>query len=191
MKKLITFIVVVAILAVGYLLIRPSIPEWTVNFALGQIQDGHYETIIQHADLGPTEADLLRHVVRTAEYEVKGSRILGNQAFVTVDLTFMDLQQLVIENHQQLLNNVLGNLGGILGGLLGGNLAETAMEQLNLLLEEENLVVPLKTREVEVVLDQQFLWFVPNMEQTQDRLEAVFREELTINFTELLLLNQN
>jgi len=186
MRKIMNFILVAAILAVAYLFAKPHIPRWTVMAVLNHLENDQFEEIFLQTDLSPNEEALLRQALMTADFEVGTSQIIGNQAHVTVEATLLDISQLVLENRQQLLANALGNIGSILSGLFAGDAADIAIGELLVLLEDESISVPFKTREVVVVLDRQILWFVPNFEATQDNFQDMLAQEIHLDFMELL-----
>jgi len=186
MKKIIGFVLALVVLGAAYAVIRPQLPEWTVSVMMSHLQNGHYEELLADSDLTEVEKNLIRHAVDNSSFEITGSVIEGRQATVFVELTFVDLRELVIGNRQQLMSNAFGNLGSILSGVLGGAITDTAFEQLLLLFEDEGIELPLKTRQVKVALDQQALWFAPDMETTRSHFFQLFQEELQLNLLDLL-----
>jgi len=186
MRKFLNVLLPIGILVVAYLLIQPMIPRFTVGFVLGRLEESQYEEIFSQVELSVNEEALLRSVLESASYEIVGSRIEGDRAYVSLELTVLDMQELVLENHQQLLTNALGNLGNLLSGILGGDFADTAKGELVVLLQDDSIARPFQTRELEVVLDRQFLWFVPNLEATLPQFEALMQEEINFNIADLL-----
>lgn len=186
MRKLVNLGLVVAILVVGYLVVRPQIPRWTVGFVMNQLEENQHEAILEQVETTPNKEALLRYILEGLTYEVGDSRKVGSTAYVVLQLNFLDIQELVLENRQQLLTNAIGNLGGLLTDLLSGDVADSAMGEVVTLLEDDTISRPFRSREVEVVLDRQFLWYVPNLEATLPQFEAVLREEIDFNVMDLL-----
>lgn len=188
MRKIINAGLAVGIFFTLYNVVQFNLPEWTANLILSRLEQTGFEEVFQHEglDLPPNQELLLQKALATVTHEIIGSRIEGERAYVAVDLTFMDLQQLVEENIGQLLNNAMGNLSTLLSGLIGGEVIDTALGELLTLLEDPSLHIPLKTRQVEVVLKRQFLWWVPEMEENISRFEALIAQELQVDFLQLL-----
>lgn len=181
-KILIGIFTLLIILAISYAIARPRIPEWTVQVIMNNLEEDNYAAVLESEDLNLTEEQefLLQKALETFSYEITDSRIERNMAFVYADITFVDIEQLIIVNRQQLLQNVLGNLGSSIGNLLTGGAEQLVMEELVKLLEDEALEIPLLTKEVEVPLERSgFLW-TPLI--TEEWLMSVLEfEELDFN----------
>jgi len=158
-KILIGIFTLLIILAIGYAIARPRIPEWTVQVIMNQLEEDNYAAVLESEDLNLTEEQefLLQKALETFSYEITGSRIERKMAYVYADITFVDMAQLINDNRQQLLRNVLGNLGNI----LSGGMEQLIMEELIELLDDETLQIPLLTQSVEIPLEKSGLLWSP------------------------------
>ena len=172
-KKMLITCLVASLLGVGYLsVVRPRLPEWTLQFMVNQLERDDYAMIFESGLLEelegfeafgtPEEKEfLLRHLLDTLSYEILGSRIEGRTAFVQVDLTVIDLRELILENRQMIVRNAFSNLGGIFGNFMSGGMEQVIMQELIALLQDETVIIPLQTRKVEVLMERSGIMWEP------------------------------
>ena len=167
-KIIITILVIISILGIGYIIARPKIPEWTVQFMVSQIQKDDYAIIFESEEFNRSEEEefLLRKFLDTMSYEIIGSRIDGNLAFVAVELTLIDIEQFIIDNRQTIMRNAMGNIGGILGSMVVGvGMEEIIIHELATIFQEENVRIPLTMKEVEIPLQRAGLLWEPMIDE--------------------------
>ena len=174
-------------LSLGALLARPYMPEWTFKFVMNQIEKDNYAIVFEspEIELDEMQEELLKKVLETLSYEVQGSRIEGDLAYVTVDFTFMDLGQLILNNYQRLIEIVLGDFTDIFDHLMSGSLEQVMIQGLLTLLEDDGIEIPLMVKEVDVLLERSGLFWTPVI--TEEWLEAVFElDQLELNLENFL-----
>ena len=155
-KILIVILISVALLGIGYAVIRPRIPEWTVAHMMGQLDELDFDAF--ELGLNEVQEALLRQILERSlenfSYEITGSRIEGRVAYVTLNLTVIDLRQLIINNYQLLLENIQTDLGAILGTIMSGGIERVVMQELLNLLEDESIETTLTIQKAEIVLER-------------------------------------
>ena len=164
-KILIVVLIISILLGTGYAITRRRLPEWTVTHMMAQLEDMDFDAL--ELDFSENQEELLRDLLEKVladfSYEITDSRIEGRMAYVTVNLTMIDLPRLVIDNYQILLGNLWTNidLSSIFGILMGDGIEQVVMQELLNLLDDESIEVTLGIREVEIPLERSGLRWNP------------------------------
>lgn len=184
MKKLIKALVFLGVLALGlYVFAVPRIPEWTVSIVLGHMKNQGAQQLLQEegAVMGENETILVQKFLDHLSYEVLGSSIEGDRAYVDVDFTLPDLNRLIEDNWQALSANLLQDIGGVLGALFGGSIQEAAMGHFVLLLEDPAIEIPLMPYLVTVPLERRhYIFWEPVI--TDEWIETTFGPLFNLDF---------
>ena len=164
-KILIIALIVCILLGTGYAIIRLRIPEWTVTHMMAQLEDMDFDALELDFSGNQEELliDLLEKVIEDFSYEIIDSRIEGRMAYVTVNLTMIDMPRLIMDNYQILLENIWRDidLSLIFGILMGDGIEQVVMQELLNLLDDESIEATLSTREVEIPLERSGLGWNP------------------------------
>lgn len=176
MKKWIGIIVVslLVVVSVGYIQLRPRLPELTVKLLLEKLEESNYDPILDSDEIELTDEqrELVEQMLESFTYEIKGSRIEGKMAYVELDISFIDLEQLIYEQRETLLKNTLENFWSTLEHVLNGRTKDYLMQMLLSLLSDESIIKPMKQKTIEVPLQKESFFWVPQI--TQEWIESVF-----------------
>lgn len=163
------FLIVVVLLgALGagyYFVVRPRLPEWTVEQMMDQLEELDLDTLGFGDELTEVQEELfgiiLEMVIENLSYEITGSRIEGQMAYVTMNLETIDTPRLITDNVDIIFSNVLSNLGGLLLTVLGGGVEDVMMQEFINLLADDALVVSMTIQVVEVPLERSGFFWMP------------------------------
>ncbi|MEO3111301.1 hypothetical protein [Turicibacter sanguinis] len=177
MKKWIWIIIAVLVVVggVGYIKFQQVFPELTVKVMFDKVQEDDYALILNSDELTLTdqERDLLQSVLSTISYEIKGSRIEGQEAYVTVDLTFVDVLQLIINERLTILKQVLTNFFGTIDDIFNGRGQDMLVNTILSLMENEQIEKPMMSKAIDLPLKKQKGLWVPDL--TEEWLNETFK----------------
>ena len=177
MKKWIWIIIAVLVVVggVGYIKFQQVFPELTVKVMFDKVQEDDYALILNSDELTLTdqERDLLQSVLSTNSYEIKGSRIEGQEAYVTVDLTFVDVLQLIINERLTILKQVLTNFFGTIDDIFNGRGQDMLVNTILSLMENEQIEKPMMSKTIDLPLKKQKGLWVPDL--TEEWLNETFK----------------
>ena len=177
MKKWIWIIIAVLVVVggVGYIKFQQVFPELTVKVMFDKVQEDDYALILNWDELTLTdqERDLLQSVLSTISYEIKGSRIEGQEAYVTVDLTFVDVLQLIINERLTILKQVLTNFFGTIDDIFNGRGQDMLVNTILSLMENEQIEKPMMSKTIDLPLKKQKGLWVPDL--TEEWLNETFK----------------
>lgn len=176
MKKWI-WIVVALLLVVGglgYDRFQQIFPELTVRVILDKLEETDYALLLDSDEVELTEQqrELLEIMLNSFAYEIKGSRIEGKRAYVKMDATFIDIKQLILEQRPTIIKNSIENIWNTLDDLLNGRTKELLMKTLLTLLNDETISKPMTTKEIEVPLQKEKFFWVPQI--TEEWIKSIF-----------------
>jgi hypothetical protein len=178
-KILIATLILAILLSIGYAIIRPQIPQFIVAQGIDELKAMDFDTLELNAlgvNLNENQQELMRGILRELmeefSYEIVDSRIEGRVAYVTMNVTVINLSALITDNYQLLFENVWTDLGSIFEVIIGGDIEQIVMQELLSLLESEDTEITLRTHEVEVLLERSGLLWKPIM--TDDWLLSIF-----------------
>jgi len=199
MKRLfLTLLLIIAILlaAVGggyYFIIRPRLPEWTVEQMMEQIDELDLDALGLGDGLTESQEELfgiiLEKVLDNLTYEIIDSRIEGQMAYVTVSLETIDTPRLVTDNIDIILSNAISNLGNLIMTILGDGTAEMIVQEFINLLADDALVVSMRVQEVEIPLERSGFFWIPILTD-EFLLSIVGLDESLISLLDLLINHQ-
>lgn len=176
MKRWIGIIAVslLVMVSVGYVQLRPRLPELTVKFLLEKLEESNYAPILDsdEVELTGEQRELVERMLESFTYEIKGSRIEKRMAYVELDISFIDLEQLIYDQRETLFKNALENFWSTLDHVLNGRTKDYLMQMLISLLSDESLIKPMKQKVIEVPLQKENVFWVPQI--TQEWIESVF-----------------
>lgn len=176
MKKWILIILSIIILigGIGYVKFQRVYPELTVKVILDKVQEDNYALILNSEKLELTieQRDLVEGILSTVSYEIMGSKIEGKNAYVTIDLTFVDLEQLIVNERLTILKQVIANLFGTVEDILNGRVEERVIQTILSLLNDESIEKPMMSKRVELPLMKQKGLWIPNI--TEEWLDETF-----------------
>ena len=109
-------------------------------------------------------------------YDVKGTRLLGDEAFVTVEVTLVDLMQLIDNEKEAIFKNTLSDWKQTLNDLFNQRIEGVVIRQLALVLEQTS-EKPMTTVTIEVPFVREYLWWKPVM--TKEWIESIVHDYLT------------
>ena len=177
MKKWIWIIIAVLVVVggVGYIKFQQVFPELTVKVMFDKVQEDDYALILNSDELTLTdqERDLLQSVLSTISYEIKGSRIEGQEEYVTVDLTFVDVLQLIINERLTILKQVLTNFFGTIDDIFNGRGQDMLVNTILSLMENEQIEKPMMSKTIDLPLKKQKGLWVPDL--TEEWLNETFK----------------
>lgn len=177
MKKWIWIIIAVLVVVggVGYIKFQQVFPELTVKVMFDKVQEDDYALILNSDELTLTdqERDLLQSVLSTISYEIKGSRIEGQEVYVTVDLTFVDVLQLIINERLTILKQVLTNFFGTIDDIFNGRGQDMLVNTILSLMENEQIEKPMMSKTIDLPLKKQKGLWVPDL--TEEWLNETFK----------------
>lgn len=177
MKKWIWIIIAVLVVVggVGYIKFQQVFPELTVKVMFDKVQEDDYALILNSDELTLTdqERDLLQSVLSTISYEIKGSRIEGQEAYVAVDLTFVDVLQLIINERLTILKQVLTNFFGTIDDIFNGRGQDMLVNTILSLMENEQIEKPMMSKTIDLPLKKQKGLWVPDL--TEEWLNETFK----------------
>ncbi|MCL1990839.1 MAG: hypothetical protein FWG67_08125 [Defluviitaleaceae bacterium] len=165
-KMLIVSLVVVmlfSLLGIGYAIVRPRLPEWTVGQMMAQLETLELDELA--LELTDGQEALFRALwdiyFDELSYEITGSTIQGSMAYVNMELTVVDLPRLVTHNHKILLANMWSNLGSLFATALNDGFEEVLIQGLLTLLEDDDIEMITTTQAIEIPLEREGLLWVP------------------------------
>lgn len=177
MKKWIWVMIaaLVVIGGIGYVKFQQVFPELTVKVMFDKVQEDDYALILNSEELSLTveERELLESVLSTISYEIKGSRIEGQVAYVTVDLTFVDVLQLIINERMTILKQVLTNFFGTIEDILNGRGQEVIVNTILSLMKDEGIEKPMMSSTIELPLKKEKGFWIPDV--TEEWLNETFK----------------
>ncbi|MCL2560572.1 MAG: hypothetical protein FWE07_08805 [Turicibacter sp.] len=165
-KILIAVVALLLLLGLGYAVIRPHIPEWVVGQMMAQITELEVAELEFDVEMSDSQHELVvilgDFLLDTLTYDITGSRIEGRAAYVTMNLTFVNIPRLLIDNAQLAIDSVSTDFGFFLNVLFGDiNLEELLVDVIGDVLVNDNLRVTMVTQEVEVELERAGLLWQP------------------------------
>jgi len=163
------FLIVAIILSTAsagyYFIVRPRLPEWTVAQMMDQLDQVGLEDLGFGDELSDVEEELfsrmLELVIENLDYEITGSRIEGEMAYVMVILETVDTPRLITDNVDIIISNALSNLDSLFLNVLGGNAEEAIMQEFVNLLADDALTIVMTTQEVEIPLERSGFFWTP------------------------------
>jgi len=162
---LIVAVLLSAVSAGYYFIVRPRLPEWTVVQMMDQLDQVGLEDLGFRDELSDVEEELFSHllelVIENLDYEMIDSRIEGQLAYVTVNLETVDTPRLITDNVDIIMSNALSNLDSLFLSVLGGNMEEAIMQEFINLLADDALTIVMTTQEVEIPLERSGFFWVP------------------------------
>lgn len=170
-------IVVALLLAVGgfgYYRFQQIFPELTVRVILDKLEETDYALLLDSDEVELTEQqrEILEIMLDSFDYEIKGSRIEDKMAYVKMDVTFIDIEQLILEQRSNIIKNSIENIWSTLDDLLNGRTKELLLNTLLTLLNDETISKPMTTKEIEVPLQKENFFWVPQI--TEEWIKSVF-----------------
>lgn len=176
MKKWIAVIIFLLVLigGVSYVKFQEVFPELTVKVMLDKVQEDNYARVLDSDKLTLSEEqrELLETVLSTISYDIKGSRIEGKEAFVTIDLTFVDVLQLVVNERMTILKQVLTDFVTTLDDLLNNRKETLMMRTLLMVLQDESIQKPMMNKTIDLPLKKERGFWLPNI--TEEWLHETF-----------------
>ena len=111
MKKWIWILSGLVLLIIGGVYVNRHLPEWMIKGGLAYVQKTDYALILESdkVSLNADQKAVAKDVLQTMTYDVKGTRLLGDEAFVTVEVTLVDLMQLIDNEKEAIFKNTLSD----------------------------------------------------------------------------------
>lgn len=171
------WIVVSLLLVIGgfsYYRFQQLFPELTVRVILDKLEETDYALLLDSDEVELTEQqrEILEIMLNSFTYEIKGSRIEGKMAYVKMDVTFIDIKQLILEQRSTIIKNSIENIWSTLDDLLNGRTKELLLKTVLTLLNDETISKPMTTKEIEVPLQKEKFFWVPQI--TEEWIKSVF-----------------
>ncbi len=178
MKKWMIVLVAFIILVIGGIFVNRHLPEWMVKGGLAYAKKDDYAIVLESDKmlLDNDQKAVAKQILQTASYEVRGTRIEGDEAFVTVDVTLVDLMQLINDERKTIFKNTLSDWKQTLDDLFNNRIEGIVIRQLAMVLEETS-IKPMTTVMVEVPFERAYLWWKPVM--TEDWIKATVQAYLS------------
>ena len=160
MKKWIWIIIAVLVVVggVGYIKFQQVFPELTVKVMFDKVQEDDYALILNSDELTLTDQE---------------RDLLGQEAYVTVDLTFVDVLQLIINERLTILKQVLTNFFGTIDDIFNGRGQDMLVNTILSLMENEQIEKPMMSKTIDLPLKKQKGLWVPDL--TEEWLNETFK----------------
>ena len=190
-KLILIVVILVSLLGIGYaVIVRPRLPEWTVEQMMVQLSELDLELLGLEEDLTDSQAELfeiiLEIVMENLSYEITGSRIERRMAYVTMNMEVVDTARLILDNYDIILNNVLSNIGSLIFSVFGEGLEEVVIGELINLLTDDALTIVMTTREIEIPLERTGFFWTPILTD-EILLSMVGLDELTFGILDQII----
>ncbi len=178
MRKWIIGIMMLIIASVGGWFVYYQFPELLVKVGVQQIQKNDYELILENEKirLSDEQKVVVHELLKSATYEVKDMTITGNEAKVPVELTLVDVMQLIFDEGKAIFKNTVSDWRKTLSDIFNKRFDELAIRQLAFVLEQTSKK-PMKQLIVEVPFKQHYLGW--KLDITQEWIETVMKDYLT------------
>ena len=178
MMKWIWILSGLVLLIIGGVYVNRHLPEWMIKGGLAYVQKTDYALILESdkVSLDTDQKAVAKDVLQTMTYDEKGTRLLGDEAFVTVEVTLVDLMQLIVDEKEAIFKNTLADWKQTLNDLFNQRIEGVVIRQLALVLEQTS-EKPMTTVTIEVPFVREYLWWKPVM--TKEWIEAIVHDYLT------------
>lgn len=178
MRKWIIGIMMLIIASVGGWFVYYQFPELLVKVGVQQIQKNDYALILENEKIGLSDKQkiVVQELLKSATYEVEEMTITGNEAKVPVEITLVDVMELIFDEGMVIFKNTLSDWRQTLSDLFNKQFDELAIRQLALVLEQTSKK-PMKQLMVEVPFKQHYLGW--KLDITEEWVKAVMKDYLT------------
>ena len=178
MIKWIIGIMMLIIASVGGWFVYYQLPEVLVKVGVQQIQKNDYALILENEKIGLSDEQkiVVQELLKSATYEVEEMTITGNEAKVPVEITLVDVMELIFDEGKVIFKNTLSDWRQTLSDLFNKRFDELAIRQLALVLEQTSKK-PMKQLMVEVPFKQYYLGW--KLDITEEWVEVVMKDYLT------------
>ena len=178
MRKWIIGTMVLIVISVSGWFVHYHLPEFLVKVGAQEIQENDYELILENEKLGLSENQkvVVHELLKSATYEVKDMKIMGNEAKVPVELTLVDVIELIFDKGGVIFKNTLSDWRQTLSDLFKKRFDELAIRQLALVLEQTSQK-PMKQLIIEIPFKQHYLGW--KLDITEEWIETVMKDYLT------------
>ncbi|MEE0880861.1 MAG: hypothetical protein UIL36_04550, partial [Turicibacter sp.] len=111
MRKWIIGIMMLIIASVGGWFVYYQFPELLVKVGVQQIQKNDYELILENEkiELSDEQKVVVHELLKSATYDVKDMTIMGSEAKVPVELTLVDVMELIFDEGKVIFKNTVSD----------------------------------------------------------------------------------
>lgn len=178
MKKAFVFLMTLVLLIGGGIYVHRQLPKWMIQGGIVYLEKTNYEMILDSpkVSLDSDQKLIAKEMLESATFDVVDSTIEKDQAMVMVNVTLIDLMQLIKDERETIFKNTMTDWRQTLNDLFNQQLEGLAIRQLARILEESE-VKPMMTMTVEVPFVRSYLWWKPVI--TKEWIQSVIEEYLT------------
>ena len=176
-KWMIGSMVLIMILVSGWF-VHYHLPEFLVKVGAQEIQENNYELILENDKIGLSDEQkvVVHELLKSVTYEIKDMKVMGNEAKVPVELTLVDVLELIFDESKAIFKNTLSDWRQTLSDLFKKRFDELAIRQLALVLEQTSQK-PMKQLIIEIPFKQHYLGW--KLDITEEWIETVMKDYLT------------
>ncbi|MDE5977285.1 MAG: hypothetical protein K2G70_02305 [Turicibacter sp.] len=177
MKKFLIVIGSIVFLISGGIYVNRHLPEWMIQVGLLYLEKTDYALVLDNnrITLDEDQTVIAKEVIETMNCEVEGSEIVGDEAFVRISMTLVDLMQLSLNEKERVFQNTLADWQQTLDDLMNDRLEGIVLRQLALIIDQVQ-EKPMKTMVIEIPFEREYLWWCPVV--TNEWVESVVMEYL-------------
>ncbi|MGL4336846.1 MAG: hypothetical protein ACRCST_08115 [Turicibacter sp.] len=167
MKYMMIVMLIVGCCGVGFYSYQMALPRLTVSFLLDSLKHSDYDQfeleIMEATKI--YERELLDSVFSTVDYEILDSSINGNIAYVTLNLTHIDIEKLMTTHYDVVIENSIKNIGSTLADIASGGIKKFGANACLALLQDERINQPYMTSELTLTLKKVDGMWIPHIDE--------------------------